>query len=87
MVVEKVKCKALLLTSPAYATSEVLTPHVLPAAWELKKINYPPVASVTLAYPNDAFKVLVLWVFFLIYLLAQISVLGLRRYPWSGLEI
>jgi hypothetical protein len=53
---QQISSKALLLCSPAYVTSEILLSDILPAAWELKSINYPPVASVTLAYPNSAFK-------------------------------
>jgi hypothetical protein len=68
-----IRSKVLLLTSPAYVTSRVLstsTPPtsnansattsdsaVLPEAQSLENINYPAVASVTLAYPNTAFKV------------------------------
>ena len=55
-----VRSKALVVTSPGYVTAEILGNSkngVLPAAAELGKINYPPVASVTIAYPNSAFKV------------------------------
>ena len=50
--------KALILTSPAYATADIVGgPNgVSPNASRLKEVNYPPVASVTIAYPNEAFK-------------------------------
>lgn len=55
---KQVRSKALILTSPAYVTSGIMSEGgVLPAAEELSNVNYPPVASVTVAYPNDAFKV------------------------------
>ena len=55
---KQVRSKALILTSPAYVTSGIMGEGgVLPAAEELSNVNYPPVASVTVAYPNDAFKV------------------------------
>lgn len=58
---KKIKSKALLLTAPAYVTAPLLSGKdgsegVLPEASELDKIRYPPVASVTVAYPNEAFK-------------------------------
>lgn len=55
---KQVRSKALILTSPAYVTSGIMGGGgVLPAAEELSNVNYPPVASVTVAYPNEAFKV------------------------------
>lgn len=55
---KQVRSKALVLTSPAYVTSGIMGGSgVLPAAEELSNVNYPPVASVTVAYPNEAFKV------------------------------
>lgn len=56
-----IRSKTLLLTTPAYATSEVVAglngDGVNPMARRLADVNYPPVASVTVAYPNSAFKV------------------------------
>eukprot|EP00599_Poterioochromonas_sp_BG-1_P007637 CAMPEP_0173138546 /NCGR_PEP_ID=MMETSP1105-20130129/3755_1 /TAXON_ID=2985 /ORGANISM="Ochromonas sp., Strain BG-1" /LENGTH=563 /DNA_ID=CAMNT_0014051163 /DNA_START=46 /DNA_END=1733 /DNA_ORIENTATION=- len=56
---KQIASKSILLTSPAYATAEILRksdPTFLPEYQELAKIYYPPVASVTTAYPNSAFK-------------------------------
>jgi predicted NAD/FAD-dependent oxidoreductase len=58
---ELVHSKALLITAPAHITAAIVSP-VLPAALELTDINYPAVASVTLAYPNDAFKVRLIFI-------------------------
>eukprot|EP01039_Chlorochromonas_danica_P007284 gene7284-8061_t len=58
----KVRSKALLLTSPSYATADVVAqsaPEVFGVAGlqeKLREIYYPPVASVSIAYPNSAFK-------------------------------
>ncbi len=55
-----IRSKYLLLTTPAYVVADLFQNNKqgdLPEAEELKKINYPPVASVTLAYPNEALKV------------------------------
>ena len=57
---QTVRSKALVMTSPSLVTAELLGSKehgVLPAAAELARINCPPVASVTVAYPNSAFKV------------------------------
>jgi oxygen-dependent protoporphyrinogen oxidase len=50
---------ALVLTAPGYVAAQIVGSEkgVLPEASELEKIYYPPVASVTIAYPNEAFKV------------------------------
>lgn len=58
--VHKIRSKVLLITAPAHITANLFRqsdPNLLPEACELEKVNYPPVASVTLAYPNEAFKV------------------------------
>lgn len=46
------RSKALILTSPAYVTAPILK-EVVPKAMQLDSIYYPPIASVTLAYPNE----------------------------------
>ena len=49
--------KALLMTAPGYVTSKLVgDAGVVPAAKALAEVDYPPVASVTVAYPNSAFK-------------------------------
>ena len=55
---KKYRSKSLLLTAPGYVTSKIVggPDGVVPVADELDKINYPPVASVTIAYPNTAFR-------------------------------
>lgn len=56
-----IRSKVLLLTAPAYVTADLFAKgpaaDLLPEAQDLSKIRYPAVASVTLAYPNDALKV------------------------------
>jgi hypothetical protein len=49
----------LILYITAYVTAPIVggIEGVLPEASNLDNIYYPPVASVTIAYPNDAFKV------------------------------
>lgn len=54
-----IRSKSLVITSPGYVTGPIVgdeTSGVVPEAKELSDIYYPPVASVTIAYPNDAFK-------------------------------
>lgn len=54
-----IRSKYLLLTTPAYVIADLFQNNKqgdLPEAEELKKINYPPVASVTLAYSKEALK-------------------------------
>lgn len=52
------RSKSLLLTAPGYVTSKITggADGIVPVSEELNNINYPPVASVTIAYPNSAFK-------------------------------
>ena len=54
-----IRSNALLVTAPSHVVAPIVSEAddaVLPEAGELKNIYYPPVASVTVAYPNDAFK-------------------------------
>lgn len=53
-----IRSKALLVTAPGYVAADILAGEngVLPQAKALADVYYPPVASVTLAYPNEAFK-------------------------------
>lgn len=61
---KSIRTRALLLTAPAYVTAPLVAAiastnkeaTLLPEAKELDIVNYPPVASVTVAYPNSAFK-------------------------------
>jgi len=50
-----VESKAVVMTAPSYVAAPIAA-KVLPEAEELNKIKYPPVASVTIAYPNEAFN-------------------------------
>lgn len=55
-----IKSKVLLMTAPSHVVAPIIAEAdggVLEEAKELEKIYYPPVGSVTVAYPNDAFKV------------------------------
>ena len=56
--IKKFRSKSLLLTAPGYVTAKITggANGVIPVSEELDKIDYPPVASVTIAYPNEAFK-------------------------------
>lgn len=53
-----IRSKALLVTAPGYVAADIFAGEggVLPQAKPLADVYYPPVASVTLAYPNSAFK-------------------------------
>lgn len=56
--VKTLRSKSLLLTAPGHVTCKITggPEGVVPESEELDNINYPPVASVTIAYPNSAFK-------------------------------
>lgn len=47
--------QALAITAPAHVVHKLLQPLV-PEAARLADVYYPPVASVTLAYPKTAFR-------------------------------
>ncbi len=53
-----VKSKTLLVTAPSYVVAPIVAEAqgALAEAEELSKVYYPPVGSVTIAYPNSAFK-------------------------------
>jgi len=52
-----IKSRTLIVTAPSHVCCNIDgLNELVPEAKELEKINYPPVASVTVAYPNDAFK-------------------------------
>jgi protoporphyrinogen/coproporphyrinogen III oxidase len=55
---EVLKSKSLVLTAPGYVTASIVggSKGVVPEASRLGDVYYPPVASVTIAYPNEAFK-------------------------------
>ena len=48
--------KCLLLTAPAYVTAEIVKAMSPTAADALNKFYYPPVASVTVSYKKDSFR-------------------------------
>ncbi|EKU21607.1 protoporphyrinogen IX oxidase, partial [Nannochloropsis gaditana CCMP526] len=52
---KRIKCQALAITAPAHVVHKLLRPLV-PEAARLADVYYPPVASVTLAYPKTAFR-------------------------------
>ena len=53
------RSRVLLITAPAHVVGPLVGGDrgVVPAASRLSEVYYPPVASVTFAYPNSAFKV------------------------------
>ena len=53
------RSKSLILTASSHVTATLFGGNnsVLPEAKQLEKIYYPPVASVTVAYPNTAFNI------------------------------
>ena len=46
--------RAVALTAPAYVAADLLQREVPDAAAALKSLDYPPVAAVTLSYPETA---------------------------------
>jgi len=48
--------KAIVCTAPAHAIGNIIKPLDNDAATALDKVYYPPVASVTVAYPKSSFK-------------------------------
>lgn len=53
---QTVTTKCLLLTAPAYVTAEIVKAMSPTAADALNKFYYPPVASVTVSYKKDSFR-------------------------------
>jgi oxygen-dependent protoporphyrinogen oxidase len=55
---KKIRAKAVVMTAPSHVTAPMISGDggPLPEAAELDDIYYPPVASVTISYPNEAFK-------------------------------
>ena len=50
------KATSVVMTAPAYITSEVVKDMAPAASEALAKFYYPPVASVTVSYPKDSFR-------------------------------
>lgn len=55
---KNIRSKSIVVTSPGYVTADIIggEGNLLPEASLLKDVYYPPVVSVTIAYPNSAFK-------------------------------
>ncbi|CAN6467098.1 unnamed protein product [Victoria cruziana] len=51
-----IQTKCVILTVPSYVASGILRPLSVAAADALSKFYYPPVAAVTLSYPNAAVR-------------------------------
>jgi len=54
----RVRAKAVVLTAPSHVVAPLLAGEggLVPEAAELEDVYYPPVASVTVAYPKEAFR-------------------------------
>ncbi|NEO27700.1 MAG: protoporphyrinogen oxidase [Kamptonema sp. SIO4C4] len=52
---QQIETRSLVLTTPAYITADLLNPLSPPASQALSQIDYPPVACVVIAYPDNAF--------------------------------
>ncbi|MBD2099841.1 protoporphyrinogen oxidase [Leptolyngbya sp. FACHB-261] len=50
----QVQARAVVLTTPAFVTAEILAELAPVGSQQLREIPYPPVACVVLAYPNSA---------------------------------
>ncbi|KAK9804357.1 hypothetical protein WJX72_008949 [[Myrmecia] bisecta] len=53
---KELKARSVALTVPAYIAADLLRRECVDAADSLKSLDYPPVAAVTVAYPNSAFR-------------------------------
>lgn len=51
-----IRAKTVVMTAPAYVTAEVVKDLAPDAAAALGEFYYPPVASVTVSYPEDSFR-------------------------------
>eukprot|EP00274_Cyanoptyche_gloeocystis_P003742 CAMPEP_0196659094 /NCGR_PEP_ID=MMETSP1086-20130531/33057_1 /TAXON_ID=77921 /ORGANISM="Cyanoptyche gloeocystis , Strain SAG4.97" /LENGTH=600 /DNA_ID=CAMNT_0041992935 /DNA_START=75 /DNA_END=1877 /DNA_ORIENTATION=+ len=51
-----VECRSIVITSPAYVTANLIKHLSYDASQALSDIVYPSVASVSIAYPDSAFK-------------------------------
>ncbi|MEB3831278.1 protoporphyrinogen oxidase [Phormidium sp. CCY1219] len=54
--VKQVESRSVVLTTPTYASVEILEPLDVELGMALKGITYPSVACVVLGYPTEAFK-------------------------------
>lgn len=53
---QTVEATTVVMTAPAYVAADVIAEMAPKASEELKKFYYPPVASVTVSYPEDSFR-------------------------------
>ncbi|KAJ0113352.1 hypothetical protein Patl1_00769 [Pistacia atlantica] len=51
-----VRCKSVIMTVPSYVASNLLRPLSVAAADALSQFYYPPVAAVSISYPEEAIR-------------------------------